>query len=332
MAVAKTGDDTLSGLDHPLAGLLRNFRSAGKRATTYGKDWLDEHAPGGSVLPSWRQLGAESGRMSCADPNLQQVPRATDYRKCFVARPGCVLVKADYGQIELKIAAVVAGEDRMIAAYQNGQDLHALTAARLLNKAVEEMTKQDRQLAKAVNFGLLFGMGWKSLLGYARANYGVALTEGHAQDYRDAFFRLYPKLRAWHDEVRGHVEHLFRRDPTATHVAQTRGGRRRALTATKGAAGKSYPNVTEALNFPVQGRGGRPEGRDRTPVGAAGGLPGCGAGVIFCHDEIVVEAPEATAEQAAEWLRKAMIDGMAPLINPVPVEVEVSTGLTWGSD
>jgi DNA polymerase-1 len=270
--------------------------------------------------------------MSCTDPNLQQVPREPEYRRCFAARPGRVLVKADYSQVELRIAAKIADEPAMIAAYQSGQDLHALTAAAVLGKPVEAVTKADRQLAKAVNFGLLFGMGWKSLKVYAQANYGVTLTDDEARRYRDAFFRAYPKLKSWHRRVGGHVENLFKKDPAATHETRTLAGRRRVLPVAKGTAERRYPNVTEALNSPVQGSGAdglkmaisllwerRPECPGVVPV-------------LFCHDEIVLEAPAESAGRAADWLRTAMVDAMSALLAPVPVEVEVTVGRTWGGD
>jgi len=331
--VAGTDDDALAAIDHPLAGLLRAYRSAAKRAGTYGKKWLRKHAPGGTVAPSWHQLGAESGRMSCSDPNLQQIPRTTDYRRCFVARSGHVLVKADYSQVELRIAARIAGEEVMILAYRSQQDLHTRTAAMILDKEMGEVTKADRQLAKAINFGLLFGMGWKSLRTYAAANYAVTLTDAQAREYREAFFRAYPGLAKWHREVEKEVKAVGRGRTNRFRNTFTRGGRRRTLSAVKTtAAGKEYPNVTEALNTPVQGTGADGlkaaiallwERRVRCP----GAVP-----VLFCHDEIVVEVPQDQAEQAADWLKRCMVDGMAPLIDPVPVEVDVTVGKTWGGD
>jgi DNA polymerase-1 len=326
-----TRDATLAGVDHPLAGLLRDHRAAGKRAGTYGRAWLAEHAPGGSVLPTWHPLGAESGRMSCSDPGLQQIPRGAEYRRCFVARPGHVLVKADYSQVELRAAAAIAPEPEMQRAYRAGEDLHALTAARLLGKKVEEVTKEDRQLAKAVNFGLLFGMGWRGLKGYARAHYGVALTDDQARGYRDAFFRAYPGLRAWHGRVGAELARLARSDADARYHARTVGGRRVSLAAARrDREGTLYPNKAEALNAPVQGTAA-------DGLKAAIGLlwerraecPGA-VPVLFVHDEVVVEAPADSAGVAAEWLKQAMVDGMAPLIAPVPVEVEVTVGRTWG--
>ncbi|QJW98180.1 DNA polymerase [Frigoriglobus tundricola] len=330
VSVDATDDDTLAGVNHPLAGLLRAYRGCAKRVGTYGRAWVEAHAAGGAVLPSWNQLGAESGRMSCSDPNLQQIPRGSEYRRCFVARPGCVLVKADYSQIELRIAAKVADEAVMIAAYRDGRDLHTLTAARVLGKPEAAVTKADRQLAKAVNFGLLYGMGWKGLRQYAQANYGVTLTDAQARSYRDAFFTAYPALRAWHARVGADVTARFRADPTGTHEVRTLGGRRRVLPVAKRSAdGALYANKQDALNTPVQGTGADGlkaaiallwERRAECPAAVP---------VLFCHDEIVIEAPEADAPAAADWLRGCMVEALEETIAPVAVEVEVTIGQTW---
>jgi len=139
-----TTDETLAAVDHPLAQLLRRYREANKRASTYGTDWLQQVADDGRVYPSWRQIGAASGRMSCSEPNMQQLPRG-EYRRCVVAPPGRVLVKADYSQIELRIAAKVSGDKALLAAYHRGDDLHTITARNVLG--IVDVTKQDRQLA-----------------------------------------------------------------------------------------------------------------------------------------------------------------------------------------
>ena len=330
IGLTNTDDDTLAEVDHPLAGLLRRYRAAAKRAGSCGARWLADHAPHGFVSASWNQLGA-GARMSCSSPNLQQIPRGAGYRKCFVARPGHVLVKADYSQIELRVAAVVAGEARMIEAYAKGDDLHALTAATLTGKPVTDVVKADRQLAKAVNFGLLYGMGWKSLGRYAASNYGVTLTDDEAKRHRAAFFRAYPRIRSWHSRVDHWLEATIRQNPDAVLLSHTRGTRRRAIPAAKTTAGgRAYPNLNEHLNFPVQGTAADGmkaaiallwERRDRCP----GAVP-----VLFVHDEIVVEVPEADADAAKDWLVAAMADGMQPLIPGVPAVVEACIAKTWG--
>jgi DNA polymerase I len=238
------------------------------------------------------------------------VPRDPRYRRCFVAPPGRALIKADYSQLQLRIAAKIAEEKAMQAAYARGDDLHTVTARQVTGKT--EVTKGDRQIAKAVNFGLLFGLGAKGLRGYAKSNYGLDLTEADAKRYRQAFFAAYPGLERWHR----------RAGSASVKECRTLTGRRRLLS-------EKTP-YTHRLNTPVQGTeadgakramGLLWERRDECP----GAFP-----VLFGHDEIVVECDADQAEGAAMWLKQAMLDGMAPLIAPVPVEVEVRVAPTWG--
>jgi DNA polymerase-1 len=332
VTLTSTDDDTLAGIDHPLAATLRNYRAAAKLNGTYGRKWLDKHAPDGVVLPNWHQCGTDTGRMSCSDPNLQQVPREDPtYRQCFIAPPGKVLVKADYSQIELRIAAVLAGDERMLQAYRDGEDLHTLTATNLTGKKQADVTKADRQLAKAVNFGLLYGMGPAGLQTYAKKSFGVGLSLDEAKRHRDGFFALYPGLEKWHAQTRREVDRRRRKDPTGTHVVYTLATRPRVLALSKRTAdGRLYPNLTEALNTPVQGTGA--DGLKAAIAHLWERRADCPTArpVLFVHDEIVVEVPETDVLAAKEWLVKAMTDGMAPLIAPVPVVVDVTEGQTWG--
>jgi DNA polymerase-1 len=311
-AVEDTGDATLAALGHPLARMLREYREATKRTGTYGRAWTKHISTDGRVYPRWNQTGSEAGRMSCSDPNMQQLPRDKAYRRCVAAPPGRVLVKADYSQIELRIAAKVSGDKALLDAYEKGEDVHTQTARRVLGKA--DVTKEDRQLAKALNFGLLYGMGRERFRENARTEYGLDLSDEKAERYRDAFFRAYPGLRAWHRSVG--------RTADAAIDTRTLAGRRRLAVA----------RYTEKLNTPVQGTGADGlklalallwERRDQAP----GAFP-----VLAVHDEIVVEADEGRADAAAAWLKAAMVDAMAPLIAPVPVEVEVRVARTWAGD
>jgi DNA polymerase-1 len=176
----------------------------------------------------------------------------------------------------------------------------------------ENVTKQDRQLAKALNFGLLYGMGAQRLRDHAKTQYGVELAEEEASDYRAAFFRTYPGLAQWHQ----------RTGATGQNLVDTRtlAGRRRL----------DVKSFTEKLNSPDQGTGAdglkaalallwerRADCPDAFPV-------------LIVHDEIVVEAEEQQADAAGQWLKCAMVDGMAPLIEPVPVAVALAVVPTWG--
>jgi DNA polymerase-1 len=312
VTLANTTDATLAAVNHPLAGLLRHYRSGAKLVSTYGTDWVKDAYHDGRLYPGWKQIGADSGRMSCSAPNAQNLPRDPRYRRCFVAPPGRLLIKADYSQIELRIAAKITRDRALLEAYERGEDLHARTAQRVLG--AEEVTKEDRQLAKALGFGLLYGMGAKRFRDYAKAEYDLDLTLEDAEHCRAAFFAAYPGLAAWHRRV----------GASGDGAVQTRtlAGRRRA----------GVTRFSEKLNTPVQGTGADGlklalallwERRDQCP----GAFP-----VLAVHDEIVVECGADQVEAVAAWVKAAMTEAMAPLIAPVPVEVEVKVGTTWGGD
>ena len=310
--IASTNSKVLVEIDHPLATALRRFRAVDKFVATYEPTWAAEHVRDGRIIPCWTPLGTATGRMSCSKPNLQQIPKAIGYRRCFVAAPGHVLVKGDYSQIELRIVAKIAKEERMLAAFSNNQDLHTLTAAAVTRKPANEVTETDRDLAKSINFGLLYGMGDGGLFDYAHKNYGIAMTLNDSRAYRTAFFSSYPGLRRWHDTTY--------REPSSE--SRTLGGRRRLC----------MDSFRERLNTPVQGTGA-----DGLKSAIAllwlrrGECPGA-VPVLFVHDEIVVECVETDAQKTAAWLKQCMLEGMAPLIDPVSVQVEVTIGRTWAGD
>jgi DNA polymerase-1 len=250
--------------------------------------------------------------MACRGPNLQNVPRSKDYRRCFRPAQGRVLVKADYSQIELRLAAEIAGETRMLEAYQRGEDLHSLTAATVLGRADGQVRPEDRQAAKALNFGLLYGMGADGLRQYAANAYGVHLTAQEARSFRQRFFAAYPGLRRWHRSQReGEIE------------TRTLAGRRRL----------GVSRFTEKLNSPVQGSGADGmkqalallwETRDHFP----GAVP-----VLVVHDELVVECELDQAEQVQAWVTECMVRGMGAFLTRVPVVVDANIVADWsGTD
>src|SRR5215212_6969056 len=312
-----TKAETLSRYEHPLAKALLEYRKTSKLVGTYGPKLL-EFVEDGRIYGSWWQNGADTGRMSSSSPNLQNLP--PEVRGYVKAPAGRVLVVADYSQIELRIAAKISREERMLAAFANGEDIHTITARSLTGR--EEVTKQERKLAKAVNFGLLYGMSPGGLRNYARASYGVEMTKEEAERYWQHFFRTYPGLRAWHDR-----EYRQLKKHGSTETRTLTGRRRTGVT-----------KLTERLNSPVQGTGADGiklalallyERRDECP----GAVP-----ILAVHDEVVVECPEEQAEEVKAWLVKAMVDGMEEILNsgpdtdhperaPVKVEVEVVDSL-----
>ena len=224
---------------------------------------------------------------------------------------------ADYSQIELRVAAAITEEPKMIEAYRNGIDLHRLTAALVMEKDPSAVTKDDRQLAKAVNFGLLYGQSARGLVGYAKNVYGVEMTEARSREIRDRFFSAYPKLKAWQDES-------YVTSGTATET-RTITGRRQLLTA-----GEDFrwSRFASSLNTPIQG--GSADGIKRAIILIAQRLPpGCGL-ISTVHDELIALAPVALADQAKAIVEGSMKEAMADLFPTVPVEVECAVCRTWG--
>jgi DNA polymerase-1 len=311
-AIEDTTEATLKTLNDDLARAVLAYRDALNRAGKFGRDFL-EHVVEGRVYSDWHPIGAVTGRMSSSEPNLQNVPRYPDHphRTCFRAPEGRVLIKADYSQIELRIAAAIAKDRRMLEAYRQGLDLHTLTAQMVLGR--NEVTKEDRQRAKAMNFGLIYGMSAETLREHARNNYDVELSEAEAQEFRRRFFQTYRGIADWHERER----------QAGPHDVRTRSGR----------LVRNVDRFTNRLNTPVQGTGA--DGLKRAMALMYERWSQVPADIRFClavHDELVVECNETDAQAVADWLRACMKEGMQDLIPEVPVEVEVRVGRAWAGE
>ena len=308
-------EETLVRCDHPLASALLSHKKTAKVLSTYGASLL-ERVEDGRIYAAWRQIGAGTGRMACSKPNLQNLP--PEVRQHVRAPEGRLLVKADYSQIELRIAAKISGDETMLGAYHRGEDLHTITAMGITGQ--EEISKEERKLAKAVNFGLIYGQGAQCLKNYARSGYGVEMSLAEAERYRRRFFETYPGIKRWHE--RESEEHNRGNTETRTLIGRRRTG---------------VGRFTERLNSPVQGTGADGlklalallwERRHECP----GVVP-----ILAVHDEVVVECDEAQAVEAETWLKKAMIDGMGEVVEStalegatVPIEVETRRARVWG--
>jgi DNA polymerase-1 len=166
LRIENTKEDSLTPyVTDPVVATLLERREAAVLAQTYGERWLRHiHPDTGRVHPEFLQCGSRAGRMICNHPNIQNVPRhQAIYRTFFIADPGCILVKGDFDQIEMRLAALISGDQQMLEAYFKGEDLHRKTAAGLLGITVDLVTNLQRQLAKAVNFGLIYSMGAEGL-------------------------------------------------------------------------------------------------------------------------------------------------------------------------
>jgi len=304
--------------DHPFVATLLKWREVTHRGKLLA-GLLDPVRKGGRIYADWDPLGAGTGRMTCSSPNLQQTPH--ELRAYIKPRAGCVLVKADFSQIELRIAAALAKDRRMLKAFEDGTDLHRLTASLILSKPIDQVSKEERQLAKALNFGLLYGMGAEGLKTYAATQYGVSLPLERAKEYREKFFATYPGLAKWHRDTDRSLREAKSRGEGGI-VVETLAGRQRWVETR-----------TAALNTPVQGTGA-----DGLKAAVAvlykrlleRGLWGEVRIVLLVHDEIVVEAPEPLAIVATHLLTEAMREGMAAIVKGVPIEVEAGIYADWG--
>ena len=328
-------DETLQALaaqGNAFAGELATYRKTYKQAG-FVQGWLlDQHPHDDRIHTTYIQIQRNNtGRFSSRSPNLQQIPGATKFRSLFKARPGRKIVDADYAAVELRIAAEIAGETRMIKAFQEGADLHRQTAAIISGKTPEEISKTERNQAKATNFGLIFGCGAHTLVIQARSSYGVDMTVEQAMRFRRKFFEHYPRIQDYHRrrcqaEKQIVQQHRFTPErgfyPVNVSGTRTQSGRLRIWPTHRGV---TLARFTELANTPVQGTGADILKIALARVYEALLVKGWEDVWIIgsTHDEIMLEAPEDKAGAAAELLVSEMQAAGAELIHRVPIVAEV---------
>ena len=311
--LSNTNRQTISNYtdQYPILKLISEYRKVAKLVQAFIipiPKFINDKT--GRIHAECDQLGASTGRFSCRSPNLQQMPRDKLFRSCIIAPPGYRFIIADYSQIELRIAAEITGDKTMIKAYQNGLDLHRLTASIIIGKSVDLVTKRERQAAKAVNFGLIFAMGAEGLMNYAKEKYGVQMTLLQANDFCARFFSVYQGISAWHERVGN----------TVSQEARTLGHRKRIWT--------ERAPLTQLLNTPIQGTAA-----DIIKM-ALSLLPQrlkmTGSKVIACvHDEIILEVTDPCAKETSLILEQTMIEAGNYYLKKVPVEVDLSIADSW---
>uniref|UniRef100_A0A7S4V6N1 DNA-directed DNA polymerase family A palm domain-containing protein n=1 Tax=Alexandrium monilatum TaxID=311494 RepID=A0A7S4V6N1_9DINO len=312
-----TSSSTLKRCSLPFAKLVTRCRELHHSLSHYSPYCLAAAAGGGRLFPTHQLGGAVTGRMSCASPNLHGTPRQPEFRALVAVPPPERLVKGDFSQIELRVLAEVSGDERMRRAFAAGEDLHRLTAGALLQVPPEEVTAQHRQLAKAVNFGLVFGQSAAGLQHYAQASYGVELTLDEAQVARRRFFQTYPGVAAWQRQQR---DRAGRGQDLATPCGRL-AHHLRAVWRDGGVPALRRLE-REALNFPIQG--GAAEVMlaclDRLR-GHVGPMRSSCRLVCVVHDEFLLEcADTAAAEAAAAALHHSMMEAwrqVFPLAAPL---------------
>ncbi|HCV62800.1 MAG TPA: DNA polymerase I, partial [Alphaproteobacteria bacterium] len=306
-----------------IAEKILEWRQISKLKSTYADALVESiHPDSGRVHTSFSMVGASTGRLSSSDPNLQNIPIRTpegrQIRTAFVPEPGSVLISADYSQIELRLVAHVAGEDSMIRAFQEGMDIHAQTASEVFGVPLDAMTPETRRRAKAINFGIIYGI---SGFGLARQ---LAIPQGEARDYIRAYFERFPGIRGYMDDMKlkaredGFVETLFGRRLYITGITASN-------PAQRGFAER------QAINAPIQGTAAdiiklamvqmpKTLAEAKSPARM----------LLQVHDELVFECPEEAAGDAVTLIRRVMEEAASPVLNlSVPLIAEANIGASW---
>ncbi|WP_298260318.1 DNA polymerase I [uncultured Litoreibacter sp.] len=317
-----TGVDILEDLatEHELPGKVLDWRQLSKLKSTY-TDALQTHinADTGRVHTSYSIVGANTGRLSSSDPNLQNIPVRSEegrrIREAFVAEQGNVLVSLDYSQIELRILAHVAGIDALKQAFKDGHDIHAMTASEMFDVPLDEMTADVRRQAKAINFGVIYGI---SGFGLAR---NLRIPRSEAQGFIDRYFERFPGIRTYMDETvqfakdHGYVQTLFGRKIHTPEIAAKGPGAGFAKRA--------------AINAPIQGTAADVIRRAMIQMPKAiKDLP-CKM-LLQVHDELIFEVPEDAVDHTISVVRDIMENASDPAVKfDVPLVVDAGQGANW---
>ncbi len=306
---------------HPVVDMILENRELSKIKSTY-VDALPAAVDSqtGRVHTSYSQTGAVTGRISSSNPNLQNIPIRTEegrrVRNGFIAENGSVLLSVDYSQIELRIVAHMAGDEAMLAAFKAGEDIHATTAAAIYGVDLDAVTKEMRRHAKAINFGLIYGM---SAFGLARS---TELTLAEAENFVKTYFAKFPGVKKYLDETRqlaaqqGYVETLL--------------GRRRYFPALQGKINPQMKNreEREAINAPIQGTAADIMKIAMLKIPPAIKAAGLNAKMLLqVHDELVLECPQAELEKTARLVQETMANAY-PM--SIPLSTEARAGQSWG--
>jgi DNA polymerase-1 len=311
--------------DDGIINAIMEFRHWDGYESRYFVAWSELADKDWRLHAHFKPFHTVTGRLSCENPNLQQVPRDTFIRGLIGGRAGWKIVEADYSQIELRIAAHITQDKAMLRAFNTGRDIHMETAMAVTGKLESEITKEERKRAKSVNFGFLYGMGWKTYIDYAKVHYGIEVSEQEAKFVRERFFSTFRSLEGWHDRQRRKVkDNKFVLSPI---------GRKRRLWDI-GSDNKMVAKEAErqAINSPVQSMASdmmlfsmvllHPKlDPDKARI------------VSTVHDALIFEVREDCLDEVIPIIRETMenlpIEEVFDTLLTVPIEVEVKAGDYW---
>ena len=303
-------------LEYPIIATLLEYRTVQKALTSYGQNMIELINPTTHRLHAdFRQIGAPTGRFSCTNPNIQQVPHAVEYRRCFSGHPeGRKLIIADYSQIELRILAEFSGDRAFIEAFRSGADLHRVTAGEVFNVAADQVTREQRDFAKRLNFGVVYGIGAQRF----SIMTGVGVPEAEA--ILKKYFSTYRQLDTYLNEAANR----------AVRERQARTGSGRLVRFRYDEQDRQQISMTKrnGKNTPIQGTSA--DILKRALRLLKDELRGTNAQIVnIIHDEIVVEADADEAEEVAQKVERAMCAAGEEYLKTVPVKVETEIADEW---
>jgi len=307
---------------NPVVDLLLEYRELSKLKSTYVDALpLQVNPRTGRIHTSYNQAGSVTGRIASSDPNLQNIPIRTELgrqvRQAFIAANNLTLLSVDYSQVELRIAAHMSNDEALLAAFRADQDIHTATAAAILGTTLDKVTKEQRRNAKAINFGLLYGM---SAFGLTRSS---DLTLAEAEDFVEAYFKQFPGVKNYLDNIRrvaakqGYVETLL--------------GRRRYFPGLKsgGNPATRAREEREAINAPIQGTAADIMKLAMIRVDSALKAAGLkGRMLLQVHDELVIECPQNELQETSR-IARTMMENAYNLV--IPLKTEARYGQDWGN-
>jgi DNA polymerase-1 len=303
---------------HPIVGEVLDYRQLAKLKSTYVEGLLKVIAPDGRIHTSFQNTVTATGRLSSTEPNLQNIPVRTplgaEMRKMFIAAPGNVLVDADYSQIELRLLAHIADDQEMQEGFRSGVDIHTITASQVFGVPVELVTKSMRSSAKAVNFGIVYGISEFSLA------QDIGVSRNEAKAYMERYFEKY-------SGVRSYMNRIVAQAKEDGYVSTVMGRRRPLPEINSSNFNQRSFGERVALNAPIQGTAAdiiklamiRVQNRLKAQ-GLTGRL------VLQVHDELIVECPREESEQVAALLKEEM-EQVASL--SVPLQADAQVGSCW---
>lgn len=301
---------------YPVIGTLLEYRTVQKALTSYGENMIELINPQTNRLHAdFRQIGAPTGRFACTNPNIQQVPHAVEYRRCFSGYPeGRKLIIADYSQIELRILAEFSGDQGFIDAFNSGADLHRVTASQVFNTSLDQVTKDQRDFAKRLNFGVVYGIGAQ------RFALMTGLNVSEADNVLKRYFATYRQLDTYLREAAQRA--------VIDKQARTASGRLVRFRYDENDRQQISMTQRNGKNTPIQGTSA--DILKRALKLLRDELKGSSAQIVnIIHDEVVVEAAASEADEIAEKVERVMCAAGEEYLTTVPVKVETEVADEW---